>query len=76
MTGRIPRNTQSANSSSSFSENWGVSLTREGRIKERPEGEAIRYADISHIMPMLDMAVGGGVMENVRLALCLLQRTK
>lgn len=73
---RLVAISRSANSSSAFSENWGVSLTREGRLKERLEGEAIRYADISHIMPMLDMSVGGGVMENVCQALSLLKPMK
>lgn len=57
-----------ANSSSGFSENWGVELTIDGTLR-RGCGEArVRYADLAHLMSMLDMPVGGGVMENVRLA--------
>ena len=37
-------------------------------------GEAsINFADLASLMPMLDMPVGGGVMENVRLAVDLLK---
>ena len=64
---------RSTNSSSGFSENWGVTLTKEGKLRKRTGEASISYADIASLMPMLDMAVGGGVMENVRLAVDLLR---
>lgn len=70
---RLVAISRSANSSSAFSENWGVTLTEEGILGAHKDGASIRYADIAHILPMLDMPVGGGVMENVRVAAKLVQ---
>lgn len=64
---------RSNNSSSGFSENWGVELTRDGTLKSRKGVERIGYADLVHLMSMLDMPIGGGVMENVRVATELLK---
>lgn len=64
---------RSSNSSSGFSENWGVELTREGILRSRKGTEQIGYADLAHLLSMLDMPVGGGVMEQVRLAADLLR---
>lgn len=72
---RLVSISRSANSSSGFSENWGVELTENCKLRRR-QGEAeISYADIAQVMPMLDMPVGGGVMENVREAAKLLLPT-
>lgn len=65
--------TRSTNSSSGFSENWGVTLTEEGKLRNRTGEATINHADLASLMPMLDMPVGGGVMENVRLAADLLK---
>jgi len=70
---RLVAISRSTNSSSSFSENWGVALTKEGTLKKASGEAAIRYADIANLMPMLDIPVGGGVMENVRVAVDLLR---
>ncbi|MCP4097828.1 MAG: hypothetical protein GY748_16460 [Planctomycetaceae bacterium] len=64
---------RSTNSSSGFSENWGVTLTEEGTLRRRTGEASISFADLASLMPMLDMPVGGGVMENVRLAVDLLK---
>jgi hypothetical protein len=73
---RLVATSRSVNSSSGFSENWGVTLTEDGTLRSRIGEASICYADISHIMPMLNMSVGGGVMENVRLAVDLLRVNK
>ena len=39
---------RSSNSSSGFSENWGVELTREGILRSRKSTEQIGYADLAH----------------------------
>ncbi len=70
---RVVPISRSANSSSGFSENWGVALTQDGTLRSRAGQASINYADLSHLMSMLDMPVGGGVMENVRLAADLLR---
>jgi len=64
---------RSNNSSSGFSENWGVQLTKDGTLRSRKGLEKIGYADLAHVMSMLDIRIGGGVMEEVRLAVNLLK---
>lgn len=73
---RVVPISRSANSSSGFSENWGVELTKDGTLRSRVGEASINYADLSHLMSMLDMPVGGGVMENVRLAADLVRPCK
>lgn len=70
---RVVPISRSSNSSSGFSENWGVELTREGILRSRKGTEQIGYADLAHLLSMLDMPVGGGVMEQVRSAADLLR---
>ena len=55
------------NSSSAFSENWGVALhgTPGQMAANRRRGAFIQYADLSDLMLMLDMQLGGGVMDAV-----------
>lgn len=64
---RITPTTRGANSSSGFSESWGVALWSKpdelASFKRR--GVAIQYADLSDLMLMLDMKLGGGIMEAV-----------
>jgi DNA invertase Pin-like site-specific DNA recombinase len=73
---RVISISRSANSSSGFSENWGVKLTLAKILRSRVGEASISYADLAHLMSMLDMPVGGGVMENVRLAADLLRPPK
>ena len=64
---RITPTSRSANSSSAFSEGWGVALHAEPCQMEanRRRGVSIEYADLTHLMLMLDMKLGGGVMDTV-----------
>jgi hypothetical protein len=64
---RITPNSRGCNSSSSFSEQWGVALhaTPEQAAANRRRGAFIHYADLAALMVMLDMKPGGGVMDAV-----------
>ncbi len=64
---RITPASRGANSSSAFSEKWGVALhsTPEQMAANRTCGAHIRYADLSELMLMMDMKLGGGVMDAV-----------
>ncbi len=64
---RITPTSRRNNSSSAFSENWGVALhgTPEQIAANRRRGAFIQYADLSDLMLMLDMQLGGGVMAMV-----------
>jgi len=64
---RITPTTRGCNSSSSFSEQWGVTLhsSPDQMAANRQRGAFIQYADLSDLMLMLDMKLGGGVMEAV-----------
>ena len=64
---RITPTSRSANSSSAFSEGWGVALHGEPYQMEanRRRGVFIEYADLTGLMLMLDMKLGGGVMDTV-----------
>jgi hypothetical protein len=64
---RITPNSRGCNSSSAFSEQWGVALhtTPEQAAANRRRGAFIHYADLAAIMVMMDMKVGGGVMDAV-----------
>jgi hypothetical protein len=64
---RITPTSRGCNSSSGFSENWGVALhgTADQIAANRRRGAFIQYADLSDLMLMLDMKVGGGVMAAV-----------
>jgi hypothetical protein len=64
---RITPTSRRSNSSSAFSENWGVALhgTPEQIAANRRRGAFIQYADLSELMLMLDMQLGGGVMAAV-----------
>jgi hypothetical protein len=55
------------NSSSAFSENWAVELHGTARSIERRRIRPpyIQYADLCDLMLMLDMKLGGGVMDAV-----------
>jgi hypothetical protein len=64
---RITPNSRGCNSSSAFSEQWGVTLhaTPEQVAANRRRGAFIHYADLAALMVMLDMKPGGGVMDAV-----------
>ena len=64
---RLTPTSRAANSSSAFSENWGVALhgDPEQMATNRRRGAFIQYADLTELMLMLDMRLGGGVMDAV-----------
>ena len=64
---RITPTSRNANSSSALSEGWGVALHSEHHqmAANRGRGVFIEYADITGLMLMLDMRLGGGVMDAV-----------
>jgi hypothetical protein len=64
---RLTPTSRAANSSSAFSEGWGVALhnTPEQRAANRRRGAFIQYADLTELMLMLNMRLGGGVMAAV-----------
>jgi hypothetical protein len=64
---RITPTSRSANSSSAFQEGWGVTLHSEpGQMEaNRRRGASVEYADLTALMLMLDMRLGGGVMDAV-----------
>lgn len=64
---RLTPTSRAANSSSAFSEEWGVALHSEESqmAANRRLGAFIEYADITGLMLMLDMKLGGGVMDAV-----------
>lgn len=72
---RITPNSRGCNSSSSFSEQWGVTLhgTPEQAAANRRRGASIHYADLAALMVMLDMKPGGGVMDAVNEAQSLVR---
>lgn len=72
---RITPTSRSANSSSAFSERWGVALHGEPyqMAANRGRGVFIEYADITGLMLMLGMKLGGGVMEAVNEARSLVR---
>jgi hypothetical protein len=64
---RITPTSRRSNSSSAFSENWGVVLhsTPEQIAANRRRGAFIQCADFSDLMLMLNLQLGGGVMAAV-----------
>jgi hypothetical protein len=73
---RITLVSRGGNSSSSFSERWAVELhgspTAVARCRLRPP--YIQYADLSDLMLMLDIKLGGGVMDAVNEGQKLVER--
>jgi len=65
-----------ANVSSAFSEQWAKALHKpKGPVVARRTGPPfIQYADVSDLMLMLDMMLGGGVMDAVNEGQKLLKR--
>lgn len=64
---RITPLSRNSNSSSAFSENWGVELYRKPAelASHQRRGLFIRYADLTGVMLMLDLKLGGGLMDAV-----------
>lgn len=64
---RITPTSRGANSSSAFSEGWGVALHADPyqAAANRRLGASIAYADLTDLMLMLDIKLGGGVMDTV-----------
>jgi len=64
---RITPTSRGANSSSAFTEGWGFELHNDPYQMEanRRRGVFIQYADLTDLMLMLDMKLGGGVMDVV-----------
>ena len=63
-----------ANSSSGFSEQWGVDLAAEDLgARRRKRGLRIQYADLGDLLVMLDISLGGGVQEVFRVAQNLIE---
>jgi len=67
---RLTPTSRSANSSSAFSEGWAVDLhsTPAQMAANRRRGAFIQYADLTDLMLLLDMKLGGGVMDAVNMA--------
>lgn len=72
---RITPNSRGCNSSSGFSEQWGVDLhaSPSQMAANRRRGALIHYADLVSLMVMLDMKPGGGFMDAVNEAQALVR---
>lgn len=63
-----------ANSSSSFAEQWGVeAAAADLGARKRHRGLRMQYADLSDLLVMLDMNLGGGVQEVCRIGQNLIE---
>ena len=64
---RLTPTSRAANSSSAFSEGWGVEFHSDPdqMLRNKRRGVFIHYADLSELMLMLDLNLGGGVMNAV-----------
>jgi hypothetical protein len=64
---RLTPTSRAANSSSAFSEGWGVALHSNPNqmAANRRRGAFIQYADLTELMLMLDLKLGGGAMDAV-----------
>jgi hypothetical protein len=73
---RITPVSRGGNSSSSFSEKWAVELhnSPRQRVIRRIRPPYIQYADLTDLMLMLDMKLGGGVMDAVNEGQKLVER--
>lgn len=64
---RITPTSQAANSSSSYSEQWAKQLQAKPsqRLANQKQVGFIQYADLTDLMLMLDIMLGGGIMDAV-----------
>ena len=65
---RLVAVSRSANSSSGYTEQWGIEHNSQSQVVQR-----IRYADLSDLMVLFDLHVGGGVLESFRVAQDLIE---
>jgi len=67
---RITPTSRSANSSAAFSEGWAMELYNkpEELAAFKKRGAFIQHADLTDLMLMLDMKLGGGIMDAVNVA--------
>ena len=75
---RLVPTARGTNSSSGYSEQWGIAL-REGDNKspeQRRAGKRIQYADLADLTVIMGMKTGGGVMEAVNRAQQLVKPTR
>lgn len=72
---RLTPTSRRANSSSAFAEGWGVALhsTPHQTAANLRLGASVAYADVTALMLMLDMNLGGGVMDAVNEGLSLVR---
>jgi hypothetical protein len=72
---RITPVTRGANSSSGFSEKWAVALhaTAEQAAANVRRAARIQYADLSDLLLMMDLKLGGGIMDQVNHAQALVR---
>ena len=71
---RLAPISRSANSSSAFTEGWGVALNTPDYVARlNARGLRIQYADLGSLMVMLDINLGGGVQEVFRLGQNLIE---
>lgn len=64
---RVTPISRGSNSSSGFSEKWGVGIHRSGKMKRisRNQEPFIQYADLSDLLVMMDIKIGGGITDVV-----------
>ena len=64
---RLTPTSRAANSSAAFSERWAEALHSQPiqMAANLRRGAAIQYADVTDLMLMLDLRLGGGVMDRV-----------
>lgn len=71
---RIVAVSRRANSSSGFTEQWGVKLAAEDLgVRRLKRGLRMQYADLGDLLVMLDISLGGGVQDVFRLGQNLIE---
>lgn len=72
---RLTPTSRAANSSSAFSEGWAIDRHKAAKQAEanRRLGMLVQYADLTDLMLMLDLNLGGGVMDAVNEGLNLIR---
>lgn len=65
---RLAPISRSTNSSSAFTEQWGVELFTADYVRKlETKGFRMQYADLGDLMTMLDIPLGGGVLDVFRI---------
>jgi hypothetical protein len=71
---RLVSVSRGANSSSSYTEQWGVTLAgADLSARRQRRGLRMQYADLSDLLVMLDMKLGGGYQEVFRVGQDLIE---